>query len=65
MAHFSLIEKRTRVCVDREQVPGFELTGDAPVKKKGPPPKKGNRPSKKDRARAAAEAEAPEESEDV
>ncbi len=56
MAHFSLIEKRTKVRVDREQVPGFELTGDAPKKKKGPPPKKGKRPSKKDKARAAAQS---------
>jgi len=64
MAHFSLIEKRTKVRVDREQVPGFELEGEAPEKKKGPPPKKGNRPSKKDKARAAA-AEAPEESDNV
>jgi len=65
MAHFSLIEKRTKVRVDREQVPGFELTGEAPEKKKGPPPKKGKRPSKKDKARAAADAEAPEESDNV
>jgi len=55
MAHFSLIEKRTHVSVDREQISGFELTGEAPEKKKGPPPKKGKRPSKKDKARAAAE----------
>ncbi|QHI69035.1 DEAD/DEAH box helicase [Tichowtungia aerotolerans] len=54
MAHFALIEKRTKVRVDREQVPGFELEGEAPKKKKGPPPKKGRRPSKKDKARAAA-----------
>ncbi len=61
-AHFSLIEKRTRVSVDREQIPGYELTGEAPEKKKGPPPKKGKRPSKKDKARAAAQTE---ESENV
>ncbi len=54
-AHFSLIEKRTRVSVTREQISGYELTGEAPAKKKGPPPKKGKRPSKKDKARAAAE----------
>ncbi|MDD3275926.1 MAG: DEAD/DEAH box helicase [Kiritimatiellales bacterium] len=53
--HFALIEKRTQVRVDREQVPGFELTGVAPEKKKGSPPVKGKRPSKKDKARAAAE----------
>lgn len=55
-AHFKLIEKRTRVSVAREQIPGFELEGEAPAKKKGPPPKKGRRPSKKDKARAAAKA---------
>ncbi|MEI6892790.1 MAG: DEAD/DEAH box helicase [Pontiella sp.] len=54
MAHFGVIEKRTKVSVEREQVPGFELTGEKPEKKKGPPPKKGKRPSKKDKARAAA-----------
>jgi ATP-dependent RNA helicase RhlE len=54
MAHFGVIETRTKVSVEREQVPGFELTGEPPEKKKGPPPKKGTRPSKKDKARAAA-----------
>ncbi|MDF7808979.1 DEAD/DEAH box helicase [Pontiellaceae bacterium B12219] len=54
MAHFGVIEKRTKVSVEREQVPGFELTGEPPEKKKGPPPKKGKRPSKKDKLRAAA-----------
>jgi len=54
MAHFGVIEKRTKVCVEREQVPRFELTGEPPIKKKGPPPKKGKRPSKKDKARATA-----------
>ncbi len=53
MAHFGVIEKRTKVSVAREQVPGFELTGEKPEKKKGPPPKKGRRPSKKDKARRA------------
>jgi superfamily II DNA/RNA helicase len=54
MAHFGVIEKRTKVSVAREQVAGFELTGEKPEKKKGPPPKKGKRPSKKDKLRAAA-----------
>lgn len=53
-AFFTVIEKRTKLQLDREQIPGFELTGDAPVKKKGLPPVKGVRPNKKDRARAAA-----------
>jgi superfamily II DNA/RNA helicase len=54
-AFFTVIEKRTKQQVDREQIPGFELTGDAPIKKKGLPPVKGVRPNKKDRARAAAQ----------
>jgi ATP-dependent RNA helicase RhlE len=54
MAHFGVIEKRTKVSVEREQIAGFELTGEPPVKKKGPPPTKGSRPSKKDKLRAAA-----------
>ncbi len=59
-AHFKVIEKRTKVLVEREQVPGFELSGEAPEKKKGPPPTKGRRPSKKDKARVAAAADKPE-----
>ena len=51
-AHFSLIEKRTQLQLDREQIPGFELAGEAPQKEKGAPPVKGKRPSKKDKARA-------------
>ena len=54
-AFFNVIEKRTKQHPPREQVPGFELEGDAPQKRKGPPPKKGMRPSKKDKARAAAQ----------
>ena len=48
MAHFGVIEKRTNVSVEREQIIGFELTGEKPEKKKG------TRPSKKDKLRAAA-----------
>lgn len=55
MAHFGVIEKRTNVSVEREQIPGFELAGEPPEKKKGPSPKKGKRPSKKEKARAAAQ----------
>ncbi len=51
---FTVIEKRTKQQVSREQIPGFELTGEASVKKKGNPPVKGKRPSKKDKAHAAA-----------
>ena len=54
-AFFTLIEKRTKLQLEREQIPGFELTGDAPVRKKGLPPVKGKRPNKKDKARAAAQ----------
>ncbi|MFT7669709.1 MAG: ATP-dependent RNA helicase RhlE [Planctomycetota bacterium] len=61
MAHFGVIEKRTNVSVEREQISGFELTGEPPEKKKGPPPQKGTRPSKKDKARAAAKESADSE----
>jgi superfamily II DNA/RNA helicase len=52
--HFALIEKRARLQLEREQIPGFELTGEAPARRKGEPPVKGKRPNKKEKARAAA-----------
>lgn len=52
--HFELIEKRTRVRVERQQVPGFELTGEAPPRTAGGAPVKGKRPSKKDKLREQA-----------
>jgi len=58
-AHFKLIEKRAELHLEREQVKGFELTGEAPEKQKGAPPIKGKRPSKKDKARAAAKTQQP------
>ncbi|MBI9021224.1 MAG: C-terminal helicase domain-containing protein, partial [Verrucomicrobia bacterium] len=54
-AFFNVIEKRTKQQPPREQIPGFELEGEAPAKKKGAPPVKGKRPSKKDKVRAAAQ----------
>lgn len=51
--HFQLIEKRNRLNVPREQIPGFE-----PKELDVPPPPtggiKGKRPNKKDKLRAAA-----------
>jgi superfamily II DNA/RNA helicase len=49
--HFKLIEKRSDIRLEREQIDGFELTGDAPEKVKGKAPVKGKRKSKKDKAR--------------
>jgi hypothetical protein len=46
-AFFTVIEKRTKLQLDREQISGFELTGDAPTRQKGLPPVKGKRPNKK------------------
>jgi len=56
-AHFRLIEKRQGQAVPREQVAGFEPTGQPPA---GPGAGgiKGKRPSKKDKLRAAAAAAA-------
>ena len=53
-AHFKLIEKRSSIKLEREQIEGFELTGDAPVKEKGQAPIKGKRKSKKDKLREEA-----------
>ena len=50
-AHFKLIEKRSDIRLQRESVKGFELTGEAPKKVKGPAPVKGKGKSKKDKLR--------------
>ena len=49
--HFKLIEKRSDIHLQREQIKGFELQGDAPKKEKGPAPIKGKKKSKKDKLR--------------
>ena len=53
-AHFRLIEKRAQIKLAHEQIEGFELKGEAPVKVKGPAPVKGKGKSKKDKAREKA-----------
>ena len=53
-AHFKVIEKRSSIKLEREQIPGFELTGEAPTKQKGPAPVKGKGKSKKDKLREKA-----------
>ena len=53
-AHFTLIEKRAQISLSPEQIPGFELSEDAPARTKGPAPQKGKRKSKKDRLRETA-----------
>ncbi len=57
-AHFKLIEKRSGIKLVREQVEGFELTGEAPKKEKGSAPVKGKKKSKKDKLREQALKEA-------
>ncbi|MDD3060033.1 MAG: C-terminal helicase domain-containing protein, partial [Sulfurimonas sp.] len=49
--HFKLIEKRAGIKLVREEIEGFELTGEAPKKEKGPQPVKGKGKSKKDKLR--------------
>ena len=56
--HFKLIEKRSNIKLEREQIQGYELKGDAPIKEKGKTPVKGKRKSKKDRLREQALKEA-------
>ena len=53
-AHFKVIEKRSGIKLLREQIEGFELTGAAPKKVKGPAPVKGKKKSKKDKLREQA-----------
>ena len=50
-AHFKLIEKRSDIKLKRESIKGFELTGEAPKKVKGPAAVKGKGKSKKDKLR--------------
>lgn len=49
--HFKLIEKRSGIKLQRESIKGFELTGEAIKKVKGPAPVKGKGKSKKDKLR--------------
>lgn len=52
--HFALIEKRSGIKLAREQIAGFELSGNAPVREKGPEAVKGKGKSKKDKLREQA-----------
>ncbi len=49
--HFKLIEKRSNIKLQREEIEGFELTGSTITKVKGPEAVKGKRKSKKDKLR--------------
>jgi ATP-dependent RNA helicase RhlE len=49
--HFSLIEKRCEIKLEKEQIEGFELIGTPVKKQKGKEPIKGKRKSKKDKLR--------------
>ncbi len=49
--HFALIEKRSHIKLQKEQIKGFELTGETVQKMKGPAPIKGKGKSKKDKLR--------------
>ena len=52
--HFNLIEKRSNIKLQREQIEGFELVGEVVKKEKGPAPIKGKGKSKKDKLREKA-----------
>ena len=56
--HFNLIEKRSNIKLQREQIEGFELVGEVVKKEKGPAPIKGKGKSKKDKLREKAALEA-------
>jgi len=59
-AHFNLIEKRNRLNIPREEIPGFEPTETAPPPSPGTGGIKGRRKSKKDKLREAAARKAGE-----
>jgi superfamily II DNA/RNA helicase len=52
--HFNLIEKRSNIKLQKEQIEGFELVGEVVKKEKGPAPVKGKGKSKKDKLREKA-----------
>ncbi len=54
MEHFALIEKRSNIKLEKEQIKGYELSGSIPTKEKGPEPTKGKGKSKKDKLREKA-----------
>lgn len=56
-AHLCLIEKKNNITLVRQEIPGFELSGTAPKRIKGPAPTKGIRKSKKDKLRESRAAE--------
>lgn len=64
-AHFKVIEKKVSIKLEREQIEGFEFTGEIPQRKKGAAPVKGKRKSKKDKLREqkALEDKQPKDSE--
>ncbi len=56
--HFNLIEKRSNIKLQREQIEGFLLSGEVIKTEKGPAPIKGKGKSKKDKLREKAALEA-------
>ena len=54
--HFKLIQKRSNIKLELEQIEGFELVGNALKKPKGKEPVKGKRKSKKDKLREQNES---------
>ena len=53
-SHFKLIEKRSEIQLKREQIHGFELSGEGIKKEKAPAPIKGKKKSKKDKLKEKA-----------
>jgi ATP-dependent RNA helicase RhlE len=57
--HFQLIESKNKMCIPRQTIAGFELSGEPPKKKKGRPAQKGRRKNKKDKLREQALRDGP------
>ncbi|MCX6051597.1 MAG: DEAD/DEAH box helicase [Campylobacterales bacterium] len=52
--HFAVIQKKCKVAMDLEQIAGYEIQGETPIKEKGKAPVKGKGKSKKDKLREEA-----------
>ncbi|MCX6076779.1 MAG: DEAD/DEAH box helicase [Campylobacterales bacterium] len=52
--HFAVIQKKCHVNIRLEQIEGYEIKGDAPIRERGAAPVKGKGKSKKDKAREKA-----------
>jgi superfamily II DNA/RNA helicase len=56
--HFAIIQKKCKVTIPLEQIAGYEISGEAPMRERGKAPVKGKGKSKKDKLRELSLQEA-------